>query len=162
MTTPDSITMAFVEHPLVKSKAIESRLYQEAIIGRAAANDLLCVLPTGLGKTPIAIVLAVHRLEKFPGSKILVMSPTKPLTEQHLHSFRKAINLSDDDFILITGKTSPAKRQELYGKAKIIFATPQTIENDLKEKRLSLADFSLAVFDEAHHSIGDYAYPYIA
>jgi Fanconi anemia group M protein len=154
--------MAFVEHPLIKPKAIESRLYQEAILGRAAASDLLCVLPTGLGKTPIAIVLAVHRLEKFPESKILVMSPTKPLTEQHLNSFRRAIDLPDSAFALVTGKTKPKGRQEFYAKARLIFATPQTIENDLKEGRLSLAGFSLVVFDEAHHSIGDYAYPYIA
>lgn len=154
--------MAFVEHPLVRPKAIEARLYQEAILGRAVNSDLLCVLPTGLGKTPIAIVLAVHRLEKFPGSKILVMAPTKPLTEQHLASFRRAINLPDEEFVLVTGKTRPEGRQEFYAKARLIFATPQTIENDLRGGRIDLADFSLLVFDEAHHSIGDYAYPFIA
>ncbi|NIQ18127.1 MAG: DEAD/DEAH box helicase family protein, partial [Candidatus Aenigmarchaeota archaeon] len=46
--------------------------------------------------------------------------------------------------------------------SKIIFATPQTVENDLKNNRLNISKFSLVVFDEAHHSIGDYAYPYIA
>jgi len=154
--------MNFVSHPMIRPNAIESRLYQEAIVGRAAANDLLCVLPTGLGKTPIAIVLSVHRLEKFPGSKILVMAPTKPLTEQHLHSFMRAINLPDEEFVLVTGKTKPGSRQELYRNARIIFATPQTIENDLEGGRINLEEFSLLVFDEAHHSIGDYAYPYIA
>jgi len=154
--------MGFVEHPLIKKGTLESRLYQEAILGRAVASDLLCVLPTGLGKTPIAIALSVQRLGKFPDSKILVMAPTKPLTEQHLGSFKKVINLPEEQFVLVTGKIKPQNRQEFYKRASIIFATPQTIENDLNEGRINLADFSLLVFDEAHHSIGNYAYPFIA
>jgi Fanconi anemia group M protein len=154
--------MGFVEHPLIKKGTLESRLYQEAILGRAVGSDLLCVLPTGLGKTPIAIALSVFRLEKFPESKVLVMAPTRPLTEQHLDSFKRVIDLPDEAFVLVTGKTKPENRQSLYKSASIIFATPQTIENDLQEGRIDLANFSLVVFDEAHHSIGDYAYPFIA
>ncbi len=154
--------MKFVEHSLIRKGSLESRMYQEAILGRAAESNLLCVLPTGLGKTPIAIVLSVFRLEKYPDSKILVMAPTKPLIEQHLNSFRKVINLPENDFVLLTGMVKPDEREESYKESKIIFATPQTVENDLKNKRLDLAKFSLVVFDEAHHSIGDYAYPYIA
>ncbi|MEM5872014.1 MAG: DEAD/DEAH box helicase, partial [Candidatus Aenigmatarchaeota archaeon] len=154
--------MKFVEHPLIKPNTIESRLYQEIIVGRAVANDLLCVLPTGLGKTPIAVILTAYRLLKFPDSKILMMAPTKPLTEQHYNFFKKVLNLPEESFALITGKIKPEKRKMIYQQAKIIFATPQTIENDLKEGRISLENFSLVVFDEAHHSIGNYAYPFIA
>jgi Fanconi anemia group M protein len=154
--------MKYVEHPLIKKGTIESRLYQEMILGRAVTTDLLCVLPTGLGKTPIAIVLSVHRLSRFPESKVLVMAPTKPLTEQHFNSFKNAINLPDEDFVLVTGLSKPDARMEMYSNAKVIFATPQTIQNDIREGRMSLADFSLLVFDEAHHSVGDYAYPFIA
>lgn len=162
MNSLDSISMKFVEHPLIKKDKIESRLYQEAILGRAVAGDLLCVLPTGLGKTPIAIVLTVHRLTKFPESKVLVMAPTKPLAEQHFESFRDVLNVPEDRLVLVTGMTKPEARAEMYAMASIIFATPQTIQNDLKDGRISLSDFSLLVFDEAHHSVGDYAYPYIA
>lgn len=154
--------MNFVKHPLIRKNSLESRLYQEAILGRAVGNDLLCVLPTGLGKTPIAIVLAVFRLEKHPDSKVLILAPTKPLIEQHLNSFREVINLPEKEFVLLTGMVKPEEREESYRHSKFIFATPQTVKNDLKNGRLELSDFSLVVFDEAHHSIGDYAYPYIA
>jgi Fanconi anemia group M protein len=137
-------------------------MYQEAILGRAAEDNLLCVLPTGLGKTPIAIVLSVFRLEKFPDSKILILAPTKPLIEQHLKSFREVISLEEEDFVLLTGMVKPEEREKHYEHSKIIFATPQTVRNDLENERLDLEGFSLVVFDEAHHSIGDYAYPYIA
>jgi ERCC4-related helicase len=154
--------MAYVEHPLIRKRRLESRMYQEAILGRAVENNLLCVLPTGLGKTPVAIVLSVFRLEKYPGSKILVMAPTKPLIEQHLNTFRDVINLPENEFVLLTGMVKPEEREESYKQSKIIFATPQTVRNDLHNKRLDLSDFSLVVFDEAHHSMGDYAYPFIA
>lgn len=154
--------MKFIEHPLIRRNSLESRMYQEAILGLAKDNNLLCVLPTGLGKTPIAILLSVLRLEKYPESKILVLAPTKPLIEQHIHTFRKVIKLPKEDFALLTGMVKPEEREDLYKRSKIIFATPQTVENDLKNERLDLTKFSLAVFDEAHHSIGNYAYPYIA
>ncbi len=154
--------MAYVEHPLVRKDSLESRLYQEAILGRAVENDLLCVLPTGLGKTPIAIVLSVYRLEKYPDSKIMVLAPTKPLIEQHQNSFMEVIDLPEGEFVLLTGMVKPGEREESYKNSKLIFATPQTVENDLKNGRLDISKFSLVVFDEAHHSIGDYAYPYIA
>ncbi len=154
--------MKFVEHPLIRKHSLESRTYQEAILGKAVGENLLCVLPTGLGKTPIAILLSVFRLEKYPDSQILVLAPTKPLIEQHLETFRKTINFPESEFALLTGMVKPEEREKKYKHSKIIFATPQTVRNDLRNGRLDLAKFSLVVFDEAHHSIGDYAYPYIA
>lgn len=154
--------MNAVRHPLIKKDSLESRLYQESILGKAISGDLLCVLPTGLGKTPIAIVLSAFRLEKHPGSKVLVLAPTKPLIEQHMKSFMETMDLPGEDFALLTGMVKPEEREELYRRSKIIFATPQTVRNDLDKGRLELNEYSLVVFDEAHHSIGDYAYPYIA
>jgi len=46
--------------------------------------------------------------------------------------------------------------------AKIVFATPQTIQNDLIVKRLKLNNCCLIVFDECHRAIGDYAYTFIS
>jgi Fanconi anemia group M protein len=132
------------------------------VLARAIREDLLCVLPTGLGKTPIAIALAANRLERYPDSRILVMAPTKPLVQQHLNSFRKTMAIEEDEFQIFTGLVSPGKRKHDYKKYRLIFATPQVIENDLQENRLSLEDFSLLVVDEAHHAIGGYAYPYVA
>ena len=154
--------MDYVKHPLIKPNLIESRLYQETILSTAIKKNTLCVLPTGLGKTPIAILLTAHRLEKFPESKILVLAPTRPLVNQHYKSFSKFLNLNEEEFQVITGIIKPEKRFNLYKEKKIIFATPQTIKNDLESGFLSLKNFSLIVFDEAHHAIGDYPYPFIA
>ncbi len=154
--------MKYVTHPLIKKDRMESRLYQEQILGTIVKKDTLVCLPTAMGKTPLAIVLAAQRLEKFPGSRILVMAPTKPLVNQHFKSFRDFMTLPEDDFGMVTGMVKPPKRQEIYKEKKLIFATPQTVEKDLEKGRLSMRDFSLLVIDEAHHSIGRYAYPYVS
>ncbi len=152
----------YITHPLLKKDTLETRKYQESIISTAVGKNVLCVLPTGLGKTPIAVVLTAYRMESYPQSKILITAPTRPLVNQHFKSFLSFLNMDESDFVVVTGTTDPVLREEIYKNKKIIFATPQTIENDLTEKRLSLKDFSLLVLDEVHHSIGDYAYPFIA
>jgi ERCC4-related helicase len=152
----------FVEHPMIKPGLMQSRLYQQSILGRVVNENLLVVLPTGLGKTPIAIMLAAHMLRIHPGYKIMVLAPTKPLTNQHSSSFRHFLNVDGDQFQVVTGEVPPIDREGLYREKRIIFATPQTIRNDIAKDRISLARFSLLVVDEAHHSIGGYAYPFIA
>ena len=151
-----------VKHPLIKENSLESRQYQEAILTTAREKNTLCVLPTGLGKTNISILLAAETLLKNPDKKILILAPTRPLVDQHRRSFLKFLKIDEEDIALLTGVIKPELRKDVYKDKKVIFATPQTVKNDLEEKRLGLKDFSLLVLDEIHHAVGGYAYPYIA
>ena len=140
----------------------EPREYQRRIAETATASNTLVVLPTGLGKTMIAILVAASRLEKFPEGKVLVMAPTKPLTLQHYESFRAHFALPPRQLAVLTGATGPTERTELWASAKLLFATPQTVFNDVKNRRVSLRELVLAVFDEAHRSVRDYSYTQLA
>jgi Fanconi anemia group M protein len=140
----------------------QPREYQKAIAENASRKNTLVVLPTGMGKTLISVLVAVNRLEKYPESKVLITAPTRPLNAQHKKSFEKFTTINPEEIVLVTGKINPEDRKELYKKAKIVVATPQTIENDVENGRLSLADFSFITFDEAHRCVKDYAYTYIA
>ena len=128
------------------------RLYQEKILETSKEKNTLVVLPTGLGKTACAIMLAIDRLNKYPNSKVLVCSPTKPLCSQHIESFKKYTDIDENKILLLTGIILPKKREELWKDKDIIIATPQTIESDLKNKRISLENFSMLCIDEAHRS----------
>ncbi|MBT7903529.1 DEAD/DEAH box helicase [Candidatus Woesearchaeota archaeon] len=141
---------------------LKPRLYQETILGTCSFNNTLVVLPTGMGKTMIAMLLAANRLKTFPNSKILVLAPTRPLVEQHLHTFRKHTNLTEDETVLFTGHVKPEKRAEQWKTAKAIFSTPQGLENDVLSGRIKLTEVSLIVFDEAHRATGDYSYVFLA
>jgi len=148
-------------HPLLKGE-IKLREYQEAAVAVALNQNTLVVLPTGLGKTIIALYVAAQRLHKFPGSKILFLAPTKPLAQQHIESFRKHLELPEGQFALLTGEEPAKNRKEIWDKSRAIFATPQTIENDLITNNINLRDVSLVVFDEAHRAAGSYSYVFIA
>jgi len=135
------------------------RLYQETIFGTCSMKNTLVVLPTGMGKTAVAMMLAAHRLKLFPKSKIVFLAPTKPLVEQHLVSFQKHLDIP---MAVFTGNIVPAKRAELWKEAKIVFSTPQGFVNDVVSNKIDLKEVSLIVFDEAHRAVGDYDYVFIA
>ena len=60
--------MDYFSHPLVQFRSVEARDYQITIAKAAAAKNTLCVLPTGTGKTAIAIMVAAERMELFPAA----------------------------------------------------------------------------------------------
>jgi ERCC4-related helicase len=142
--------------------SIKPRKYQQAIAEAAAKKNTLVVLPTGMGKTLIGLLVGVQRLRKYPGSKIMITSPTRPLNAQHKRSFEEFTNIPKEEIILITGKIPPEQRIKLYKQAIVVAVTPQSIRNDLKNNRVNLKDFSFVIFDEAHRCVKQYAYKYIA
>jgi ERCC4-related helicase len=147
---------------LLVLKDVEPREYQKNIAETAERRNTLVVLPTGIGKTLIAVMVAIKRLEKFPNSKILVMAPTRPLNAQHKKSFEKFTTIDPERIVLVTGKINPTEREKIYRSATVVVATPQTIRNDVESGRINLKDFSFVVFDEAHRSVKDYAYTEVA
>ena len=138
------------------------RLYQQTILGTAASKNTLVVLPTGMGKSAIAFMLAAQRLHIYPNSKILMLAPTKPLCEQHVQTFRRHVEIPPEKIVLFTGSVAPEKRAELWKEAKIVISTPQGLENDCINRRVRLEEVSLLVFDEAHHATGEYSYVWLA
>ena len=143
-------------------KNFKPRLYQESILNTAISKNTLVVLPTGLGKTNIFLMLAAYRLRIHPNSKILFIGPTKPLIDQYFDVFKKYFDVSEDKISIFTGMVSPSKRAELWKTSKIIFSTPQGLENDIISKRINLEEVSLLGVDEAHRSVGNYAYVFVA
>lgn len=153
--------MPFIQNGWINPDTIESREYQNKIVETAKTGNTLVVLPTGLGKTPIAALVCAHCLGKDADRKILFLAPTKPLVEQHKTTFEKFFK-TGLEMKVITGNNKPEERLKLYKNADIIFSTPQTIRNDIKKGRLSLNNYSLLIVDEAHRAVGNYAYPYVA
>ncbi len=109
-------------------KNIIPRKYQEEIYKKCKSHNSLIVLPTGLGKTLIALMLAIDRICRYPESKILFVAPTRPLAEQHFKTFKESLPDLFASMELFTGSTKPKKRQMLWNKNDIIFSTPQCVE----------------------------------
>ncbi len=150
--------METVEHPRVRPGTIEDRLYQAEIARAAFDHNTLVVLPTGLGKTSIALRVIAESLLRRPTDSILFLAPTRPLVVQHAHSV--ATTLFAPEPLVLTGAIVPERRALLLHPPQVVVATPQVVANDLGDSRFPLDSFSLLVFDEAHRAVGDY--PYVA
>ena len=119
----------------------------------------MVVAPTALGKTIVAVLVAADRLQKVKNSKVLILSPSKPLAIQHEASFKEFLTLPCSS---ITGSVKTDERVKRWEESRIISATPQTVESDLLNGRYDLSSVSLIVFDECHHGVGAYSYVYLA
>lgn len=148
------------DHPLINVESIERRTYQERVAENALRGNTLVSIPTGLGKSLIAALVAAKRLEQYPERRVVVLAPTRPLVEQHYNTFKRLLRLDPQDFVCVTGQTPPDSRKEAWAK-RLIVSTPQVFVNDLISGKIAFDEISLLVFDEAHRAVGDYAYTYI-
>jgi len=145
----------------IKPNSVESRRYQINIAESASKSNTLVVLPTGLGKTLIALFIIANELKK-ENNKILFLAPTKPLVIQHSQFLKQFLDINDKSIIVFTGEIAPEKRKRMWEESRIIVSTPQVIENDLLSKRLDLENVSFIIFDECHHAVGEYSYVFVS
>jgi len=143
-------------------EGITPREYQQKIFETCSENNCLVVLPTGIGKTLIALMLTIDRLTKFPTEKVVFLAPTKPLAEQHLKTFKKYLPELFGDIQLFTGAINANQRKKIWQTADIILSTPQCVANDLKKNLYNLQEVSLLIEDEAHRCMKNYDYNYVA
>ena len=141
---------------------ISPRDYQKQIFESCKDKNSLIVLPTGIGKTLIGLMLVIHRMQVYPLKKILFLAPTRPLAQQHFDYFKKHLPELFAQINLFTGKIKPEERKKIWQRADIIFSTPQCISNDLKKNMYSLNEVSLLIEDEAHRCVKNYAYNFVA
>ena len=148
----------FVEKKYVKKNSIEKRDYQINLANQAIDENCIVVLPTGLGKTAVALHVISEYLSKNTGG-ILFLAPTRVLVNQHYEFLKN--NLLIDDISLITGEDTVQKRTKLWNNS-VVCATPEIARNDLNREIVSSTQFTLVIFDEVHRTVGDYAYSGIA
>ena len=152
--------MKFIEHPLIKENTLEAREYQLQISNKVieGKQNTLIVLPTGVGKTEIAIIIIAQMLGSI-GPKILFLAPTRPLVLQHRERLSKYIK--NDRIVALTGTINPDDRKNLWKENDIIVSTPQVIQNDILSGSIDPDDVKLLIVDEAHRSVGKYAYTFV-
>ena len=148
----------FIDGKYVQKNSVEKRDYQVNLANQAIGENCIVVLPTGLGKTAIALQIIAEYLARGTGGA-LFLAPTRVLANQH-YEFLKD-NLTLDDISLITGTDTIQKRTRLWGNS-VICATPEIAKNDLDRQIVSPSQFSLVIFDEVHRTVGNYAYSGIA
>ncbi|XP_027446843.2 interferon-induced helicase C domain-containing protein 1 isoform X3 [Zalophus californianus] len=144
--------------PELHVRPYQMEVAQPALEGK---NIIIC-LPTGSGKTRVAVYIAKDHLDKKkkasePG-KVIVLVNKVPLVEQlfrkefepFLKKWYHTIGLSGDTQLKISFP-------EVVKTYDVIISTAQILENSLLNSEkgddgVQLSDFSLIVIDECHHT----------
>ncbi|MCJ2514019.1 MAG: DEAD/DEAH box helicase family protein, partial [Candidatus Thermoplasmatota archaeon] len=104
----------FIDLKNIKSNSIEFREYQVNIAESSYKENTLLVLPTGLGKTVIALILISKIIKINQNSeKILFLAPTKPLVLQHAQFLKNFLTINNELISTFTGEISPEERNKL-------------------------------------------------
>jgi Fanconi anemia group M protein len=148
----------FAAHPRIAPGLVARRGYQEAIAAECLARNTLVILPTGMGKTIVALLVMAERLRG--GGRAILLAPTKPLVEQHARFLAGA--LVGLEVRTLTGEVGPEDRELAWRVEGVVCSTPQVLQNDLRHGRAALGGVALLVVDEAHRAVGEYAYAGIA
>ena len=103
----------FLEHRLLQKNTIEYRDYQVNLANQAKSENCLVVLPTGLGKTTVALQVIAEYLLRGTGG-VLFLAPTRVLANQHYEFLKN--NLTIEDISLVTGEDVITKRKKKLEK----------------------------------------------
>ncbi|MDA8008351.1 MAG: DEAD/DEAH box helicase [Alphaproteobacteria bacterium] len=147
----------FLELKYVKREAVEERDYQTSLARQAVSGNSIVILPTGLGKTAVALQIIARRFDD--GARVLFLAPTRVLVNQH-HSFLSAV-LETDSISVVTGE-DPIDLREKKWASRVVCSTPEIARNDMERGMLDVNSYGLVIFDEVHRMIGDYAYSKVA
>ena len=116
------------------------RLYQEECLSALSKSDaprMMCVLPTGAGKT---VIFASHAIRH--GYKTLVLAHRRELIDQTVATFQKVDSAIDVGVVM-------AERNETDNQ--ITVASVQTLSRNDRLGKMP-TDYDLIVIDEAHHT----------
>lgn len=145
-------------HDYIYPTNLSIREYQYNIVKHSLLENTLCALPTGLGKTFIASTIMLNFYRWTTNSKIIFMAPTKPLVTQQIKACLGITGIPRSDSSILMGNLKKEARSIEWQSKRVFFATPQTVENDLKSGILDAKSIVCLVVDEAHKSTGRQSY----
>ncbi|MHB1439809.1 MAG: DEAD/DEAH box helicase [Cuniculiplasma sp.] len=149
-----------MEEDIPEFNNLKPRPYQIEAYRKALNSNLLLVLPTGLGKTLVSAMLAYTFLKK--DRKVIMISPTRPLVDQHYQTMTKLFEDQDITITSLTGHDPVDKRMTEWATSQFVISTPQTVQKDIEREIVYMNKFYLLIVDEAHRATGNYAYVSVA
>ena len=155
-----------VDPPRYKAATDSSRWeIQERCAKRALKRNLLVVLPTGSGKTLIAIEAIKMTLEREPKRSVIFLAPTVPLVVQQAEKIADELELDGmgdgterhhtigicENRLQAAHDDQRADFAHVFHSCQVLACTPVKLLHALMSARISMAQIALLVFDEAHH-----------
>ncbi|MEM4296497.1 MAG: DEAD/DEAH box helicase family protein [Candidatus Anstonellales archaeon] len=142
-----------LDHEIAKN--LYSKLFRHQInaLPYPWKGNTAILMPTGSGKTELGFWAMLYYREN--GKKAFFLAPTLALAKQQYNRFLSLFGGHEKKNVsILTGEINSDKRSY---DADYIFATPQTLYNDLvnglqKPANISIDSISIIVFDEMHNA----------
>lgn len=129
----------------VSPSPIQDQTIPLGLIGK----DIIGIANTGTGKTAAFAVPVLHKLISMPGSKALIIAPTRELAQQiedECRSIGRGSGLTGA--ILIGGTSMGPQLRDLRGGPSLVIGTPGRIKDHMERGTLRLNAFNTVVLDE--------------
>ncbi|XP_041450181.1 endoribonuclease Dicer isoform X2 [Drosophila obscura] len=145
---------------------LQPRSYQLRLVDHITKNNGIIYLPTGSGKTYVAI-LALKRFSKDMdksieegGKRAIFMCNTVELSRQQAVAVKKFTNLKVGFFVGEQGVDdwSRTKWSHEISESQVLVGTAQVILNMFTQKFMELSSVSIVIIDECHHGTGHHPY----
>jgi ATP-dependent RNA helicase RhlE len=142
-------------HPKLKANLtsngyIDPTPVQDQTIPHALrGQDVIGIAHTGTGKTAAFAVPIINKLVAIPGSRALIIAPTRELAEQIEAELRKLATGSGIFGTVLIGGTSINRQiSDLRRNPQVVIGTPGRIKDHVERRTLNLASFNIIVLDE--------------
>ncbi len=126
-----------------------SPIQDQAIPVILTGCDLIGIANTGTGKTAAFAIPLINKLMLLPGSRVLIMAPTRELAqqiEQECKEIGKGSRLMGA--VLIGGSSMMPQLRDLRNNPQIVIGTPGRIKDHMERGTLKLENFDSVVLDE--------------
>ncbi|CAF3584226.1 unnamed protein product [Rotaria socialis] len=148
-----------------KQSEFSARSYQTEIMEQAKSENLIVCLPTGSGKTYIAVMLIkelsreIRRNIKDGGKRTIFLVKTTELARQH-HETLKTLDLKSNIYCGPSKiRLNDTNRWNIeFETYQILIFTVQIFLDLLAHNRFSLDKVNLLIIDECHHAVGNDPY----
>ncbi len=111
--------------------------------------DIIGIANTGTGKTAAFAIPIIHKLMLTPGSRALMIAPTRELAqqiEQECKEIGKGSRLTGA--LLIGGSSMGPQLRDLRNNPQVVIGTPGRIKDHIERGTLKLDGFDTVVLDE--------------
>ena len=129
------------------------RLYQQEMFEESMKRNTIVVMPTGSGKTAVAVLRIQHALQQCENDQLVwFIAPKVTLCEQQHHVLKAA--LPGYEHVFLSGADGPDKwtTQGLWdavlNNVRIVASTPQVLLDALSHGFVHMQRMALLVFDE--------------
>mmetsp|Transcript_12026 Transcript_12026/g.22810 ORF Transcript_12026/g.22810 Transcript_12026/m.22810 type:complete len:618 (+) Transcript_12026:207-2060(+) len=144
---------------MADERTLVPRDYQRAALEHTVSCNTLLSLPTGTGKTFVAVLAVDHYLRVRPDLAVVFIAPTRVLVSQQAAYLREKC-ASRPKIMELVGREMDSWMQASWDEClktyNCLVGTPEVFRKALTvTKYLQPCNLSLVVFDECHNAVGN-------